>query len=1156
MNIQPISEQIWKQKYRFKEETMQDTLKRVSFSLFEREEAHLAFKLMSEFKFSFAGRILYGVGTERRDVTYSNCYVIPILGDSLDAILKAEADAAKTMKAGGGCGYNFSILRPKNALIETSGEPSSGAVSFIHSFDAKAEVIKAGGNRRAANIAVLGVWHPDIEEFIEAKRTGRLQNFNLSVAISDDFMQAVNLDEEWELIFPDFENYKDAYNTYWTGNIDEWVKAGFGIKLYKTLKAKDLYEKIIKSNYEYAEPGVLYIDTVNRMNPTNYIEFIDSTNPCGEVPLPPYGSCNLGMVNLANLVNEPFTSNANIEATELSRTVHLLVKGLDKVLDINYYPLPEQREVVKNKRQLGIGITGLADMLAMMGLKYGSEEGRKFAENIMRQITNEAYRASALLAKEYGPFPLFKVEEYLEHPFIKQLDDDVKMLIKKHGLRNNKLISIAPTGTTSLFMNNVSSGIEPIFQLEYKRKIRQPDGSTVEEVVMDYAWWLYNKLGKTGYEEYFQTINDLTVNDHILMQASLQKWVDNSISKCIAKGTLITTDKGIYRVEELMDEKTPTPDTFYTPNNEYFVIDENGNKQKIKSVYYYGESKGVKVRFENGLEITSSLTHKFKTAKGWVSAADLNIGDRVFYRTNKYEDNAKYQKFPEVIVPNNQSKKVQLPSIIDEKVAKFIGAFLADGFSTQNSLGICEKNEHVNKEISELMYYMFGKEKITTDKRTGVRTHLINSRYIAEFFKSWCGDNAVNKKVPNEILASPLSVQLAFLEGLTLDGYITTNGLRKTLVIYEGYSKQIVNAVAAILSRLGVEYLITDRNVTNGRLSNITYGIKAYFTEQIITPLELHKQKYELYEKKSYVFIPENKIEGIVSVIGKGIKASYQRRNFKNRMKKDSFINRKFLNNINAKDLVDMNLLGLKITNIEYVDTVDLYDIEVENTHSYLISGVVSHNTINVPENYPYEDFKDIYKKAWELGLKGCTTYRPNAILGSVLSTTKETSSEDKFISEPDEVDIGPIVPGMSYEIVGHRGESNWITVNTDDYGNPMQVFIMLPKESGMDDAGNFSAKLYFDRLSDTNFIARLISLALRHGIPVEKIVKQAHKSSYNVFNLAFKLRNILLDFVNPETTKAREELKDLLVCPDCGGTLIMEAGCSKCIACGFSKCG
>lgn len=747
MRLQPISLNIWKQKYKYANENFEETFERVAYTLFDKdEEAKEAFEMMCNFNFMFAGRVLYGVGTGRKSVTYSNCYVIPIQKDSLEAILKAEADAAFTMKSGGGCGYNFSVLRPKGAIIQSSGEPSSGAVSFIHSFDAKAEVIKAGGNRRAANIGVLDIWHPDIEEFIEAKRTGKLQNFNLSIGMLDSFMEAVEKDEKWDLIFPDYERFKEEYEYEWDGNIQEWLSRGYGIKVYKTVRARDLYEKIMRSNYEYAEPGILFLDTVNNGNPLNYAEFIHSTNPCGEVPLPPYGSCNLGMVNLATLVENPFTDKAKLNLDLLKKSVEYLVKGLDKVLDINYYPIPEQREEVELKRQIGIGITGLADMLVMMGLKYGSEEGRKFAEDIMRVITNTAYKTSALIAKEKGSFPLFEEEKYLSHPFIQQLDDDTKEYIRQYGLRNCRLISIAPTGTTSLLMNNVSSGIEPIFELEYIRKVRQPDGSTKEEVIMDYAWMLYKEIFGDHCQpsEVFQTVKDLAVMDHVLMQAGIQKWVDNSISK-----------------------------------------------------------------------------------------------------------------------------------------------------------------------------------------------------------------------------------------------------------------------------------------------------------------------------------------------------------------------------------------------------------------------------TINIPVDYDYEDFKKVYEVAWKVGLKGCTTYRPNNILGSVLSTDKAMKEKkEKVLLEPEEIDVGPVVPGMSYEIVGHRGESNWITVNTDDYGNPMQIFIMLPKESGMDDEGNFSPKLYFDRLSDTNFIARLISLALRHGIPVEKIIKQAHKASYNAFNLAFKIRNILMDFVDPESDNAKEELEDLLVCPECGGRMVMEAGCSKCIDCGYSKCG
>jgi len=535
---QNISKEIWAMKYRHKNESPEETYKRVADALFDTEEdKDAAFKFLSEHKCSFAGRIMYGVGTSRSRITFSNCYVLPILQDSMEGILETAKQAALTMKAGGGVGYNFSVLRPSGATITTSQEKSSGVVSFMKIFDTTCSTIIAGGNRRGAQMAIVDVWHPEVERVIEAKRDGSLSNFNISIGIYDNFMRAVKNDGDWDLIFPDYESDKELYSKQWNGNIRKWVIIGGKIKVYKTLKARELYNKIIKSNYEYAEPGVVFIDTVNKNNNLHYAEFINCTNPCGEQPLAPYGSCNLGSINLANFVVNPFKADAyfDFDTDGLNELVRLLVYGLDKVLDINYYPLKEQAEEVMLKRQIGIGVTGLGDMLAMLKLPYSSSEGRSFAGSIMRMIANKAYYYSALLAKEKGSFELFDKDKFLKSEFVNKLDDYVKDAISEYGIRNSRLLSIAPTGTISLVMNNVSSGIEPIFSLEYNRKVRQPDGAEKTEKVMDYAYLKFIEMfgGNEPIPEYFETAMDIPVDAHLEMQAALQKWVDTSISKTI-----------------------------------------------------------------------------------------------------------------------------------------------------------------------------------------------------------------------------------------------------------------------------------------------------------------------------------------------------------------------------------------------------------------------------------------------------------------------------------------------------------------------------------------------------------------------------------------------------------------------------------------------
>lgn len=930
---QNISKEIWDKKYRNGNETYAEYCTRIASTLANTEnEFEQLHNLLFNQYVSFAGRIMYGVGTGKQNITFSNCYVMPIERDSMDAIIEAVKKAALTMKAGGGVGYNFSILRPKGATINTTGGISSGVISFMSIFDSACATILSGNSRRGAQMGILDVWHPEVEDFIIAKRNGGLSNFNISVGIYDAFMDAVDKDGDWHLEFPDYEKCPNEYNTIWDGNLGNWKAMGLPTKIYKTVKAKELYDKIIKSNYDFAEPGVVFIDTINKYNNLNYCEFINATNPClpefatvltkdgirklgeinigdiiwsgeqwtkvinkwktghkpvykyetsvgnfigtenhrivskgqkievrnadtidisvgeykpilehdkqaiidglvlgdgsyhkasdnillyignkdgdyftseikgfigknynkentykvnttitknelpltfertiperyfkgdrkvvasflrglfsangsicgdritlkqasktmikqvqemlsgigiksyvtvnkgkycdfpngtyyskqnytlnitsdrdkflesigflqkykmkrlrdiqfiselkasrskksyeilhieylgdydvyditveaeehtfwsggllvsncGEQPLVAYGSCNLASINLAKLVENPFADDTTINYNLLVKCVKALVRGLDKVLDINYHPIIEQALEIENKRQIGIGITGLGDMLAMLGIKYSSKEGVQKAEDVMKFIANRAYYESAMLAKAKGHFPYYDSEKILQSEFVKKLDDDVKEAIAKYGLRNSRLLSIAPTGTISLVMNNVSSGIEPIFSLEYTRKIRNIDNTYSEQKVKDYAWLMYEKItGNTEKPDFFETALEIDVDAHLNMQSALQKWVDTSISKTIN----IPADydyedfKQVYKKAHVLELKGCTT---YRPNNIVGSIlstdtkepntkdDEVFKKKELDDIEY---AKRHRITWKNGTKV-------------------------------------------------------------------------------------------------------------------------------------------------------------------------------------------------------------------------------------------------------------------------------------------------------------------------------------------------------------------------------------------------------------------------------------------------------------------------------------------------------------------------------------------------------------------------
>ncbi len=517
----PISESIWDMKYRFKaadgtviDDTVQHSWRRVAEALASVERApgdweDTFYGALENFQFLPAGRILAGAGTAR-SVTLFNCFVMGTIPDSMGGIFDMLKEAALTMQQGGGIGYDFSTIRPKGAAVTGVAADASGPLSFMDVWDAMCRTIMSAGSRRGAMMATLRCDHPDIEDFITAKQdAARLRMFNLSVLVTDPFMDAVKSDAPWDLVFEG--------------------------EVYRTVQARELWGKIMRSTYDFAEPGVIFIDRINAENNLNYAETIAATNPCGEQPLPPYGACLLGSINLAKLVYYPFEEKQHLCETALADLVKTAVRMMDNVVDASRFPLEAQAAEAKAKRRIGLGVTGLADALLMVGSRYGSDEAAELTSRWLKVIARSAYLASSELAREKGAFPLFDKEAYLKSGILNRLGDDVVEAVAAQGIRNALLTSIAPTGTISLYAGNVSSGIEPVFAYSYTRKVLQKDGSRTEEEVQDYAVQLYReKFGAdAALPDHFVNAQTLTPLDHVKMQAAAQPWIDSSISKTI-----------------------------------------------------------------------------------------------------------------------------------------------------------------------------------------------------------------------------------------------------------------------------------------------------------------------------------------------------------------------------------------------------------------------------------------------------------------------------------------------------------------------------------------------------------------------------------------------------------------------------------------------
>jgi ribonucleoside-diphosphate reductase alpha chain len=504
----PISEEVHALKYRQHGETFREAMSRIADALSDDQDHFDAFRdILLDMRFLPAGRVQAAMGAARR-VTPYNCFVAPTIPDSMSGIMDVAKYAAETMRLGGGIGYDFSTIRPRKDRIASLDSEASGPVSFMHIFDSVCGTIASAGHRRGAQMGVLRVDHPDIEEFIRAKQnTHQLTNFNISIGVTDHFMGCVN--RGWD------------YPLQWNGRI------------HRRVDARALWNEIMRANWDYAEPGVLFIDTINRMNNLAYCEYIAATNPCAEQPLPPNGACLLGSFNLVRYLRLRHYK-WEFDWDQFMKDIPVVVRAMDNVVDRATYPLEAQRTEAQEKRRMGLGVTGVANALEALECPYGSQEFLAVLGLILKKLANGAYRASALLAKEKGSFPLYHAEPYLNAPFVKQLDEDVRELIGLYGTRNSHLTSIAPTGTISLTADNISSGIEPVFSYGFDRTLIVPEGKRIERV---------DDFGVRAFGVYGKTADQCSIDDHVNVLLTASKWSDSAVSKTVNIGDHVSFDE-------------------------------------------------------------------------------------------------------------------------------------------------------------------------------------------------------------------------------------------------------------------------------------------------------------------------------------------------------------------------------------------------------------------------------------------------------------------------------------------------------------------------------------------------------------------------------------------------------------------------------------
>jgi ribonucleoside-diphosphate reductase alpha chain len=542
MPPQEVSVDVLSEKYaKGDETTVAHVRARVARALAAHEPEALRLEMEQRFLwaqdhgFVPAGRINSAAGLGMK-ATLMNCFVQPV-GDAISGrdggvpgIYAAIAESAETMRRGGGVGYDFSAIRPAGSLVKGTQSRASGPVSYMAVFDASCRTVESAGARRGAQMGVLRIDHPDIEAFVAAKDNGAFSNFNLSVGVTDAFMRAVLDDGPFDLVHAAEPGPGAHTDSAWPRPDGTWV--------YRTVRARDLWDKVIRSTYDHAEPGVLFLDRINGENNLHYAETLAATNPCGEQPLPPYGCCDLGSLDLTRFVRRPFTPEASFDVDTMREVAAVGVRMLDLALDATEWPLPQQAEEGRNKRRVGLGFLGLGSALVMLGLRYDADEGRAFAADVARELRDAAYGASVELAREKGAVPLFDAERYLDGAFARRLPDALRERIALHGIRNSHLLSIAPTGTIALaFADNASNGIEPAFSWTYQRKKRMPDDSTRTYEVADHAWRLYRHLGHdvdaAALPPHFVTALEMAAHDHLRMMAAVQPYVDGAISKTV-----------------------------------------------------------------------------------------------------------------------------------------------------------------------------------------------------------------------------------------------------------------------------------------------------------------------------------------------------------------------------------------------------------------------------------------------------------------------------------------------------------------------------------------------------------------------------------------------------------------------------------------------
>ena len=1104
-------------------------------------------------------------------IVASNCFVIPSPEDSRQGILDNLKVMTEIMARGGGVGINLSTLRPRGSYIKTVNGTASGPCSWAQLYSvATGDVIQQGGSRRGALMIMLDDTHPDIEEFITVKReSGKIEHANLSICVSDGFMQAVKNDANWDLI--------------WQGEVK------------KTVSARHLWDLICTSAWESAEPGLVFMDRCNKEANTWYYESIRCVNPCGEQPLPFWGVCNLGALNLTS-----FVKDGSMDWEQLAKVSKIAMRFLDNVIDATEYFISDNQEAQLGTRRTGLGTMGLADALIKMKVPYGSEGSLPIIEHIYATIRDASYEASADIATEKGPFPKFDRDKYMQGKFIKRLPKPIQEKIEKQGVRNAVLLTQAPTGTTSL-LAGVSSGIEPVYDFAMIRRDRTGEHILYHPLLQ--AW--RNEHPDAPTPIYFVSSKDLTPEEHVRVQAMVQCYTDASISKCVVGDTLVSSERGLLPIADLYAGEQPN--TFRSLALHVASLE----RTQITSHFYFGGVRPTRrVKLADGHEITGTPNHRLYvgTAEGlmWKRLDELVPGNYVALKIGAqlFGTDVSLCGFQQSTIRSGYQKTIQVPASMNPMLAHFVGSYIAEGCIIHYTVRITNNEGGVLERLREETRLLFGLDgSITPQGRNNALTLQINSKSLCELLRFLgCEGSAAQKTIPWAVLQSSRESIVAFLSGLYLDGFITDKKVGICLA-----SQKLIQQLQIVFDNFGVQTWISVKH--NVQYDRDYYELNAHGQEaqrllRLLTFDEAHKRERALLLRREFQgsnsdIIPVEARKSVFADAPRTVR--YRHHAYSQALPQEQegrqltwFGLRRLANDPEVpltpslREIWQESLHFRRVVAVEDSGEQSVYDLSVPTTSAFVGNGIVNHNTVNAPNDHTVEQVQKLYRLAYEMGCKGVTYYRDgsrDAVLTRVEDEKKAAATQTPAIEMVTSIHQGikqrpAVVQGYTRQVNAPEGKVN-VTINSDEQG-PFEVFVNVGK-AGSDIAALSEAlgrliSLNLQILSPLSPVDRAqeISKQLR-GIGGSRSVgfgSQQVRSLPDAVARALELHIEAAQAAGDDAathnghTQANNNGQEISasvsqplkvtgnLCSQCGcNTMVYEEGCKKCYSCGYSEC-